>query len=99
MDITETVWNEEGFNVEGLGRQMGLSKSQLYRKITSLAGCSPNTFLKEYRLRNAAKSIEQRQGNIAEIAFESGFSSPSYFTKCFHKKFGILPSVYANRIA
>lgn len=98
MDIMEAFWNEEGFNVENLGKQIGLSKSQLYRKITSLTGYSPNNFIQEFRLRNAVKLIEKQQGNISEIAFESGFSNPSYFTKCFQKRFGILPSGYANKI-
>jgi len=98
MEITERVWNDAGINVDNFSRQIGLSKAQLYRKTTSLTGTSPNEFIRKYRLNKALKLIEKKNGNITEIAFESGFSSPSYFSKCFQKRFGILPSDYANTI-
>lgn len=98
MEITEQVWNDSGINVTNFSKQIGLSKAQLYRKTTSLTGTSPNEFIREYRLNQALKLIEKKNGNITEIAFESGFSSPSYFSKCFQKRFGILPSDYANTI-
>ena len=96
LETFEQRWNEEEFNIDHLVKQLGISKSQLYRNITFLTGCSPNEFLREYRLKQALKSIEKMKGNISEIAFESGFNNPSYFSKCFQKKFGILPSEYAN---
>ena len=98
MEITERVWNDSGINVTNFSKQIGLSKAQLYRKTTSLTGTSPNEFIREYRLNQALKLIEKKNGNITEIAFESGFSSPSYFSKCFQKRFGILPSDYAHTI-
>lgn len=98
MEITEQIWNDERLNLDYFSKLIGLSKPQLYRKITSLTGCSPNVFIREYRLKKALKSIEKMRGNISEIAFESGFNNPSYFAKCFQKKFGILPSEYANTI-
>jgi AraC-like DNA-binding protein len=99
MELTEKVWNDENFNVVDFGRKLGLSKAQLYRKITSLTGYSPNEFIKSYRLNKALKLLENKHGNISEIAFETGFNTPSYFSKCFQKKFGIPPSDYANAIA
>ncbi len=98
MDITERTWNQEGLKVSDFGKQMGLSKSQLYRKITSLTGYSPNEFIKEFRLKKAIELIERQQDNISQIAYEAGFNSLSYFSKCFHKRFGILPSVIANAL-
>ena len=98
MDTIVQVWSEEGLNVEDLGRQVGMSRSQLYRRITALTGYSPNGFIKEYRLRKALELLEGQHGNITQIALETGFSNPSYFSKCFHKRFGILPSHYANAI-
>ena len=99
MELTEHIWNDAGFNVDNLSKQIGLSKAQLYRKTTSLTGASPNEFIRNYRLNKALKLIEKKRGNISEIAFESGFGNPSYFSKCFQKRFGILPSDYANTIA
>ncbi|NIV71159.1 MAG: helix-turn-helix domain-containing protein [Phycisphaerae bacterium] len=98
MDIMERVWNEEAFHVDDFSKLMGLSRSQLYRKITSLTGRSPNEFVREFRLRKAIELIERQQDNISQIAFEAGFSSPSYFSKCFQKRFGVLPSDYASAI-
>lgn len=99
FEIFEQKWNEEEFNIDSLVKQLGMSKAQLYRKIMSLTGCSPNVFIREYKLKKALKLIESMKGNISEIAFESGFSNPSYFAKCFQKRFGVLPSEYANIIA
>ncbi len=92
MDNTEKIWNEPGFDVGKFGKQIGFSRSQLYRKILAITGLSPNEFIKDFRLKKALKLLSKQKGNIAEIAFETGFSSPSYFSKCFQKRFGILPS-------
>ena len=98
LETFEEKWNEEKFNVDSLVKQFGISKAQFYRKVTSLTGFSPNVFIREYRLKKALKLLESMKGNISEIAYESGFNNPSYFSKCFHKKFGILPSEYANHM-
>ena len=63
-----------------------------------LTGKSPNSIIKEYRLKEALILLRKKEGNISEIAFASGFSSPSYFTKCFKKKYGLLPAVYLNTV-
>ncbi len=98
MDIIEKVWNEEELNVHDFAKQIGLSKAQLYRKITALTGIAPHKFIKEFRLKKAIELIEKQQGNISQIAFETGFSNPSYFSKCFQKRFGILPSDFASTL-
>jgi signal transduction histidine kinase/DNA-binding response OmpR family regulator len=82
------------FDVIAFSREMGMSKTQLNRKLNALVGQSPNEFIRTYRLKKAAQLIKQHHGNIAEIAFEVGFSSPNYFTKCFHDHFGVVPSEY-----
>jgi AraC-like DNA-binding protein len=98
MEMTEKIWNDESFNVVDFSKEIGLSKSQLNRKVTALTGYSPNEFINTYRLNKALKLIERNQSNISEIAFETGFSTPSYFSKCFQKKFGVLPSEYINAV-
>ena len=98
INLTEEIWNEEDFNMDKFSKQMGLSKAHLYRKVTALTGYSPNVFLREYRLKRAVKLMKKMRGNISEIAYESGFGNPSYFTKCFYKKYGFLPSEYAKKI-
>lgn len=96
IDYTEQNYIETRLTVEDFNRQLGYSKSQLYRKMISVTGKSPNTFLKEYRLSKALKLLNNRTGNISEIAFETGFNSLSYFSKCFQVRYGLLPSDYIN---
>jgi len=98
MDYTDKVWNDSNLKVDHFCKPLGRSKSQLYRKMILLTGQSPNTFIKDYRLKEALKCIQKRVGNISEIAFTTGFSSPSYFTKCFKKKFGLIPADYFNSL-
>ena len=97
MDLTENTWNNSDMNVEKFSKQLGYSKSQLYRKMIFITGKSPNKFLKEYRLNRALNLLNKQNGNISEIAFETGFSSPAYFSKCFSDVYGILPSNYAKK--
>jgi len=94
MDHMDSVWNDANLKVDDFNKPVGHSKSQLYRKMMSLTGKSPNTFIKDYRLNEAVKLLSKSAGNISEIAFETGFSSPSYFSKCFQKKYGHFPSGY-----
>ncbi len=94
MDHMDSVWNDANLKVDDFNRPVGHSKSQLYRKMMQLTGKSPNTFIKDYRLNEAVKLLNKNAGNISEIAFETGFSSPSYFSKCFQKKYGHFPTGY-----
>ncbi|GAA4805514.1 nickel-binding protein [Litoribaculum gwangyangense] len=97
IDYVEQAWNKPNFNVNDFSRALGLSKSQLYRKLTKLTGQSPNSFLKEFRLNKALNLLHEQYGNISEIAFETGFNSAAYFSKCFLDKYGILPSKYIQQ--
>ena len=69
---------------------------QLYRKIKSLTNYSPNELLRIARLKKAASLLASSDMTVAEIGYEVGFSSPSYFTKCFQKQFGILPKDFVK---
>ena len=92
MKVTDDNLGFNDFNVQSLGRHIGLSRPQLYRKISRLTGLSPALFIREQRLRNAVSLIRNKSGNISEIALEVGYNSPSYFSKCFQERFGLLPS-------
>jgi AraC-like DNA-binding protein len=96
LDYTEKNWNDVNLKADDFCKPMGISKSQFYRKMIALTGKSPNTFIKEYRLTSALQLLNKKAGNISEIAFESGFSSPSYFSKCFQKRYGYIPSGHLN---
>jgi AraC-like DNA-binding protein len=82
--------------VGAFGKEVGLSRSQFYRKLSSITGLSPNDFLKEFRLKKALLLLENKKGNVAQIALRVGFNNPSYFTKCFQKRYGTLPSHLVN---
>ncbi len=97
MEFVESRWNDPELSVEEFGKHIGYSKSQVYRKLLMLSGRSPNTFLREFRLQRALKMLHEQKGNISEIAFESGFNSPAYFSKCFFENYGILPSKYLQQ--
>ncbi|RLD61726.1 MAG: DUF4242 domain-containing protein [Bacteroidetes bacterium] len=92
IHVADRLWNDPGFTVDLFNTKMGLSKSMMYRKTISLTGLSPNDFIKEYRLKKSLKLLVETQKNISEIAYDSGFSSPSYFSKCFQKRYGIVAS-------
>lgn len=92
MDYTEKIWSHTTTSVNDFEENLGFSKSKLYRTMMNLVGKSPNIFLRDYRLTKALELLEKRSDNISEIAYQTGFSSPAYFSKCFHKKYGILPS-------
>ena len=96
FEVLEGESGSEAFSVERCCRRIGTSKAQLYRRVRSLTGLSPNAFLREYRLRQALPMLSRREGNVAEIAFETGFGNASYFSKCFRARFGIRPSEYAK---
>jgi len=91
-------WQNPDFNVTDFCQAMAMSKSQLYRKTLELSGLSPNLLLKEFRLEKARELMKMQRYNISQITFDSGFASPSYFTKCFKKKYGLLPMTYLDML-
>lgn len=92
----EENWQNPDFNVTDYCHATTMSKSQLYRKTIELSGLSPNLLLKEFRLEKAKEMMKKQRYSISQITFDSGFASPSYFTKCFKKKYGLLPMTYLD---
>lgn len=80
------------FLIDDLGKEIGMSRSTLYRKIKALTNYSPNEFIKNYRLRVAAKYLRETDLSISEIAYKTGFNNPAYFTSCFRKFYKTSPS-------
>jgi AraC-like DNA-binding protein len=92
----EENWQYPDFDITDYCQSMAMSKSQLYRKTIALTGLSPNLLLKEFRLEKAKGLMKKQRYSIAQITFDSGFTSASYFTKCFKKKYGLLPMAYLD---
>lgn len=92
FSISEEKLSDDRFTVESLSRNIGMSRPQLYRKVVSLTGRSPNDFLRDLRMDKALALIKEKAGNISEIALEVGYNNPSYFARCFQLKYGCTPS-------
>ena len=88
----ETHMTDSELNVETIGAELGLSRVQLYRKVKALTGQSPVELLRTARLQRGRQLLLTTDKNISEVAYEVGFTAPSYFTKCFKDEFGISPS-------
>jgi AraC-like DNA-binding protein len=91
IDSTAPMLSQPGFAIDDLGKKLGISRSQLYRKITQLTGYSANTFIRELRLQKALQLMRDQYGNITQVALEVGFTNPSYFAKNFQDRFGVSP--------
>jgi hypothetical protein len=98
MNVAEQRVSDPDFEPDDLGVAICMSRPQLYRKIKALTGLSPNEFINDTRLNKAFEFIRDKRSSIATIAFETGFNSASYFTKCFTGKFGITPSALLRNI-
>ena len=96
MEYFEKEWNNPMLSVDKLSIALGLSKSQANRKLQTLTAKSPNQFIQEIRLQKALAAIKQNNKTISEIAYESGFASPTYFSRAFKKRFGISPKEFAT---
>ena len=92
MEFTQQNWQNGELKVEDFERNIGVSKSKLYREMIRLTGKSPNVFLLHYRLRKSLQQLMRQEDSISEIAFDSGFKNPSYYSRCFRKKYGVIPS-------
>ena len=93
--IQQNLSNSE-FGVEDIGKEIGLSRVQLYRKVKAMTGSSVVDLLRKARLAKAKRLLESRSMSISEVAYEVGFSAPSYFTKCFKDEYNMLPGDVAN---
>ncbi len=92
MDAVEKHMGEEDFSVGDLARDSNLSSTHLTRKLEALTNLSPAEFIRYSRLERAQELLEKRAGSVAEIAYQVGFGSPSYFSACFRERFGRSPS-------
>lgn len=94
--IIQKNLSDSEFGVEDMGQQIGLSRVQLYRKVKAMTGSSVVDLLRKARLAKARRLLETRSMSVSEVAYEVGFSAPSYFTKCFKEEHGMLPGDVGN---
>lgn len=97
MRYIETNMAEESLTVEGLSKEIGMSKATLYRKLKALTNQNTNEFIRTVRLNRAAQLLKQQKLNVSEIAYLVGFNDQDYFRKCFKEQFGCTPKAFATK--
>ena len=95
-DIVMKHLAEPDLNIETLTTELGTSKSTLYRKVTANTGLNINEYIRVSRLKKAAEMLSSQKYRISEVAYMTGFSSPSYFATCFQKQFNVSPSAFVK---
>jgi len=91
-DVVESQLSNSDLSVDDLAAKMNLSRVQLYRKVKAITGSSPNELLRTARLNRGYQLLVKTDKTVSEVAYEVGFTAPSYFTKCFKDEFGMSPS-------
>jgi DNA-binding response OmpR family regulator len=93
--VMKTGISDPDFNVTQLAGKLYMSSASLYRKVLGLTGETPSHYIRSYRLQRAAQLLKDHFGSVADVAFEVGFGSAAYFTRCFREMFHRSPSEYA----
>lgn len=96
IEVIYMNWQDPLVEMKDYLNALSMSKSQLYRRCIETTGYSFNRILRDFRLNKALEKLTSNHLNVAETAFETGFTSPSYFTKCFQNKFGLRPNLYTQ---
>ncbi len=97
LEVINQYISDPGFSVDKLADEINLSRSQLHRKLVGIIGESPGDLTRRIRLSKAAKLVEEKFGNISEIAIEVGFNNPANFAQSFRNQFGVSPSKYKQQ--
>ena len=99
LDILMKEIGNQDLNVDMIASKMGLERSQFYRKIKSLTNYAPVELIRRLRLQRGRELLLTTDRTVAEIAYETGFSTPAYFTKCYRDAYGETPSQARNNLA
>ena len=92
--IVEQQMTDSDFTVDALAQEVGISRTGLFTKIKAISGMTPNDLIRLIRLKKAAELLSHKDVQVSEACFQVGFSSPSYFTKCFQAQFGVSPTEF-----
>ena len=91
--MEENLKNSD-LTIDDIAQAVAVSRTSLHRKMKQMMGTSPMEFLREARIRKAAKMLTATEKNVSEIAYQCGFSDPKYFSKCFKNVYGQTPTDY-----
>ena len=95
--IIEENLSDERFGVSELANNIGMSRSNLLRKVKKLNGQSVSQFIRKVRLENAMEMLKENDQTVSEVSYEVGFGSTSYFIKCFHDQYGYPPGEVSKK--
>ncbi len=95
-EIIQNNYYNPDFSMDDIVDLLNMSRSNFYRKIKGVLNLSPNEYLRLERLKRAAQLLKEGNARVNEICYMVGFNSPSYFSKCFQKQFGVLPKEFAG---
>lgn len=96
LNVIHENIDDPSFSIDVIIREVGMSRTALFSKLKAITGMTPNELIKVTRLKAAGKLLIEGQYRISEIGYLVGFNSPSYFSKCFVKQFGVLPSEFVE---
>ncbi|HEV2479030.1 MAG TPA: two-component regulator propeller domain-containing protein [Puia sp.] len=94
VEVLEKNIANPDFSVDDWSRELGLSRTTLYKKIVGATGKTPIGFIRSFRMKRAAQLLEKTRHNVAEVAYMVGFNNPKYFARYFKEVYGVLPSIY-----
>ncbi len=97
LNIMEKYHTDPDFDVETLGKEIGMSRTNLYRKLKAIINQRPSEFIQSFRLKKAVMLLKCNSGNISDVAYSLGFNSLTYFTRIFKKHYGVTPSEYLQQ--
>jgi len=97
MKVVNERLDDSDFNVEALSDAVGVSRSQLHRRIKDITGISVGEFIRNLRLQQAARLLEKGDMSIAQVTYATGFSNPTHFSHAFKKHFGVPPTEFMNK--
>jgi DNA-binding response OmpR family regulator len=98
MEIIEANITNPEFGVDLISEQIGISSTHLYRKLKALTNNSVKDVIKAYRIKKASLLLQNKEGNVSDVMYDVGFSSLSYFSKCFREAFGVTPKEYQRKM-
>jgi len=99
LQIVEDNISNDQFDIITFSTELGVSRTLLFTKIKAWTNFTPNDFIQEIRMKRAAQLLEHGNLNISEVGYQVGFKNPKYFSKCFHKKFGLSPTAYIEKFS
>ena len=97
IDTVEKHLSDFKFDVEALSKKMFMSRRQLFRKLKGVAGCAPNVFIRNLRLKRAAQLLKESPLTVTEITYAVGFADLKHFRTVFREHFGLLPGEFSRR--